>query len=320
MITKPRFLDEPEPVQPEPTPAPQEKPEETATSKLQAPKLLDYDPTGPDELSTPNAVEQLPEPVVGIPGFGIISAVGGLILAWFAIYAISFVIREYSVAHFLGYLAAVLVALSVAFIAVFVTREFLSWRALGEISRLRAILASPLSDRRDVFAAANEWLSLIPNNVTIPEDARKRIGLFETADEIRGYLKTKISPALDSLVEKYTKASILQMGAMAAISPKVFWDDVATVIRSFILIRQIAKVYGVRPSFSTTMVLLRHIMTTMATTTAAASLVNQAVEFGAKIHPMVENFAKTIGIGGAEATRIYQLAVMTAKSCNPLER
>jgi putative membrane protein len=246
--------------------------------------------------------------------------VGGLILAWFAIYAISFVIGEYRVAHFLGYLAAVVVALSVSLIAVFITRELLSWRTLGEISRLRSILASPLSDRQDVLAAANEWLSLIPNNVTIPEDARKRIGLFETADEIRGYLKIKISPALDNFVEKYTKASILQMGAMAAISPKVFWDDVATVIRSFILIRQIAKVYGVRPSFSTTLALLRHIMTTAATTMAAASLLNQAAGFAAKIHPMAENFAKKIGIGSAEATRIYQLAVMTAKSCNPLER
>ena len=67
--------------------------------------------------------------------------------------------------------------------------------------------------------------------------------------------------------------------------------------RSFILIRQIAKVYGVRPSFSTTMVLLRHIMTTMATTMAAASLVNQAVEFAAKIHPMVENFARKSELG-----------------------
>ena len=73
----------------------------------------------------------------------------------------------------------------------------------GRDSRRSSDFSSPLSDRRDVLAAANEWLSLIPNNVTIPEDARKRIGLFETADEIRGYLKTKISPALDSLVEKY---------------------------------------------------------------------------------------------------------------------
>ncbi len=326
MITQPRFLDEPEP-EPEPEPqqpAPRSSEQEKAGGAeevpLETPRLLDHDPLLPDSLTEPTPAEAIPEAPSDLKGFGLGVVILGLLSAWIAIYAISFVIQEYRVAHYLGYAAGVVLMIALGILTTYLVREIISWRTLGEIARLRSVLASPLSSRENVAAAAGEWLALIPKTVALPDNARNQIGSYRTADEIRGYLKTRIAPVLDEAVSAYTQSAITQITLLTAVSPRILWDGLGAIFRSVVLIRQIAKLYGIRPGLATTAVLFRHIIITAVATGAAVTVMNQAFVTISKIHPAVDDLMMKTGLGGAEATRICQLAVMTAKSCNPLER
>lgn len=243
----------------------------------------------------------------------------GLVFFWFLFGLISLVLSEYEKSHFLGDLSVLILISSLGLLVAFIVREIFSWRTLKDVKRLRKILTSSISNHIDVLVAANEWISLIPTHVTIDHDkCKKELLSYKTSEEVLCHLKNEVLPVINQKILNYTTSSIAQMCSITVISGKPLWGEIATFLNSFILIRRISQLYGIRPGFLTMIVLIRHVLVTTATLVVTAELANLVLKI-----PVLKAFsgvAERSGLASEEIIRIRKLAQMTSNSCNPLER
>jgi putative membrane protein len=324
VIEKPRFLDEPIP---EPDHDATISSSETHSSgpreipELSRPVLLDHDPNGPDNLPRPEAIQSLPIHTSTIgTGILLLMGLGGLALSWLTLSTISFVIREYRLDHTLGIADGIFSSICFSILGVAILREFWSWRLLGQIDKLRAIISSPISRLEPVCSAALEWVDLISKTLVDPADTKRIIKSSESVEEIRAFLRSSVVKVLDDAVEARTKQAIFQIGAVTAISPHLSWDGIVLLLRSLILVRQIAIIYGVRPGLAATVAILRHVVITAAATSIALSVGGKLFGGLAKATPIVREFTEAAGVGIAESARIWGLAKLTAEICNPVPK
>ena len=321
MIERPRFLDEPLDIGQHVNSSSEQESTVRLTNspKFSKPVLLDHDPSGLEALPPIDAVEKISRfsSTVGT-GTLVILAFGGLILSWMVLSTISFVIGEYRLEHLLGVAAGVFSGLCFSILAVVITREITSWRSLKEIDKLHAIISSPISEFELVSKASLEWIDLMSRSFDNPTAIKEIVKSSISADEIRSYLRSHVVKILDDAVDNCANQAILQVVAITAISPRVSWDGIVIVIRSIILVRQIARLFGVRPGVAATITIVRHVMITAAATSAAISVGGKLVDMLLRKTPFVGELAEAAGVGATEWTRIRGLAKLTAKICSPV--
>jgi putative membrane protein len=232
------------------------------------------------------------------------AAVAGLQLA-------NFTAAQFDRADWLGWLTLALLAPGLAVLAWSGWRELRGLTALESVDRLRHDLASddPVAAR----AAARRWLAAI---ATGPE-ALQVIQSAPDAATIRAMLRAGPLARLDIATAEAGKTAALQVLAVVAVSPWPGLDGAIMVWRGLRLVRQVARLHGMRPGTLGTLRLFRRVALD-AGAVAATDVVVTALADALFHTPLVSVLAGQGGASLLAARRMLRLAVAVGQACRPV--
>ncbi len=318
MTAGPRFLDEDE----EPT-ASIMRTEAGVTptapiENMMQPMLLDEEPGALDALPNLPRVAEHARPQGTGPGLLIAWGIGGLVTSWVVFSLVSFVMTRVQTSPVLGIMAAVCFTASVGVIIWALMTELRAWRALAQVDRLRCVLSSRLAEQNAVLAAGHEWLGLVASNLADTPQIEVALKSASSTAEVQALLRTRVADPLEAKALRLGQRAAMECAALIAVSPHKSWDGLVAGVRGLRLIRQVAALYGLRPGFSVTVSMARHVAWTAAGTAGMAALAENLVSAASEA-PILKHVAGAMGGSAVEAVRIIRLARVAARSCCPLD-
>jgi putative membrane protein len=324
---RPRFLDEEPPAAPAgpaaapPAPSPRPPPDRPPAG----PRLLAPDPDAPAALQAQWQPEDLLTPGPGgtsrpwgVPWglIGVAVLLGGL--AGCAVLDAGLALAARSPA--LGMAAAALLGLGLGLIGHGLAGEWRGYRRLRSVERLRATLTDPVGGLETLRAGALGWLE---QTTLAPPEAAAAIGIIRaaaTVAEIQAVLHNRAGEPLRAAARAAGRRAALQTAGLIAISPHASWDGLIAGLRGVLLIREVARLFGLRPGAAVTLSLLRRLAWTAAATAGIELLSQQLADQALSALPLARHIAAAVPGGSLAAMRLYRLASLTAEACCPVSR
>jgi putative membrane protein len=315
MTNRPYFLDE------EPPPpaaceiaAPAGPPPEDLPS---GPILLEAEPDAPATLQATWRPQNLlvpPAPVGTVPwiALGTIVVIVSLVL----LSGLAFVFDMAKRSAVLGVVSGLSLGLGFGLIGYGICREWLSYRQLKTVDHTRAALSGRDMPIETLRAAALCWLDQV--RAMLPEAVAMAIRSAATAVEIQAILRNRAADPLREAAKEIGRRAAVQSASLIAISPHASWDGLIAGVRAVLIIRAVARLFGLRPGMAMTIALFRRVAWTAAGT-AGIELVSQGLAdqvLGAM--PIVKHLAASVPGSGVAAVRLYRLARITAEACCPV--
>lgn len=199
--------------------------------------------------------------------------------------------------------------------------ELLQLRRLSRRAWLRAeglrLAGSDLqANSRHLIGQVNAGLpTAAPIRATQLTFERRDDDVLADGERLRLYERTVIEP-VDRLAYKLVLESSRDIGVLTALAPYGLLDGLFVLWRTTILMRQIARLYGVAPSTATTLSLLRRCLRNSAIAgladVASHALLEQA---GASLVTLLSAKA---GQGAGNALLAARLGLEAIKECRPL--
>jgi putative membrane protein len=306
---QPGFVDDPNP------PEPPKVRTQTAAPLLE-PGFFDTTSTPPEAVP---AVVPIPAAQPGIGALGWIGAGLGILVAGGSLLSlIGFVVDQMARSAVLGWASLVTVAAGVLAVLFGVAREIRSYRRLARVDLLRGKLRPPAVPVEVARAECTAWLQTVADQLADPESVRLAMNGCTTTDEVRAMLKHRaIEPLREQATAIGTRAAS-QGAAMVAIIPSPALEGLAAGLRSLKLIREIASLYGLRPSTSVTVGLMRRAAVTAAGVYGVNEIAAAAAAHFLTDAPVLRSIASAAPGAGITARRIYLLAQTVAEACSPL--
>ena len=186
----------------------------------------------------------------------------------------NFTAAQFDRAPWLGWLTVALLAPACAAVLWSAVREWRGLAALKTADEVRVGLQS--EDLKVARTQADNWLKAIdatPEVVSLVQSAKD-------AETLRSLLRTGPLAKLDQEVYASGRAAALRVLAATAVSPWPGLDGVIVIWQSLRLVRQVARLYGLRPGALGTLRLLRRATTdasTVAATDVAVAALTEAV-------------------------------------------
>ena len=320
----PRFLDEDlQPLAPSAPPA--EAVESVVapdlTSLPRGPTLLDPEPDAPERLELswiPEAVT-VPRRRIGT-AFWIGAGLCTIVVSWLVLSAISFVLMLSRQSLGLGGLASIAIFAGLAMVLYAVLLEVRAYRSLGNVERLRAILAARETTMGVARGEARIWLQQVGAGLRDAAATDRMLQGAETVAEIRGILRSQVADQLRERAKSLGRRAAVEGATLVAICPHPAWDGMIAGGRGLLVVRQVAALYGLRPGLAVTLALVRRVAWTAAGTTGV-SLVSQGLASHILTNlPVIKHVADAIPGTSLVAARLYSLAGVTAETCSPVSR
>jgi putative membrane protein len=306
---RPGFLGDPNPPEPPPVRA------ETLERPLN-PGFIDTNSVPPEALP---ATVPLPLPTPGMGALGWIGAgLGILVLGGSLLSLIGFVVDQMARSAALGWASLATVVAGVFAVLWGVAREIRSYRRLVHVDTLRAKLHPPAVPVAVARAECTAWLETVAHRLADPESVRLALNGCATTDEVRAMLAHRAIEPLREQANAIGARAASQGAAMVAIIPSPALEGLAAGLRSLKLIREIASLYGLRPSVTVTMGLMRRAAVTAASVYGAGEIAAAAAAHLFADAPVLRSFASAAPGAGITARRIYLLARTVAEACSPL--
>ena len=240
-----------------------------------------------------------------------------LFLTWLVVSTLSLVTAQFDLSPAFGgvVLAAVLGGLGLLGYAAF--RELRGLRALRQVDRLRLLLAGA-GDLEPARAQSRLWLTKVARYLTDPAAADRALESAASMTELRSILRNRVVTPLLDRARRIGRNAGIQAASAVALTPHASWDGLVVGFRGLAAIREVAELFGLRPGPAVCWVLLRHIsraaLETMATDLLAQKITDQFLS----ATPGIRHIAAAVPEMGIAATRLYRLAVITAKECSPV--
>jgi putative membrane protein len=316
MADQPRFLDD------EPRAAAHRevatKTEPAMRERLATPVLLEAEPDAPEELKGTWQPEDLPAPSASAGrlhwmALGIAVMIGSL--AVFS--AIDFVLSMASRSVFLGAASGLALSVGAGLIIYGLATEWLAYRKLRIVDRTRAALAGNRESLAALRATALSWVDQVAITLPDPIGVRKAIQCAPTVIEIQAVLRDRAAEPLRRAAQAIGWRAGLQAGSLIAVSPHASWDGVIAGIRGLLIIRDVARLFGLRPGLAVTLHLIRKVAWTAAGVSGLDLLSQSLADHALSSMPFVKHLANGAP-GSAAALRLYRLANITAEACCPV--
>jgi putative membrane protein len=141
---------------------------------------------------------------------------------------------------------------------------------------------------------------------------------FQTVPEIKSYLRHRVIEQLHKAAQQAGRRAALEGGALIAVMPSPALDGITAATRGLILIRQVAQIYGLKPSPFVILALIRKVAWTAAGVSGLDLLSQTLADHTLQKLPLVQHLAGAVPGTSAAAIRIYRLANITAEACSPL--
>ncbi|GEM_PF-842006 len=316
----PGFADQPRSADPPRAPEPASPSGVTDPSPI-APGFIETTSRPPDEAVFRPAVIAVSETMSRPAGMltwvaaGLsLLVVGGTVLS-----LIGFVLDQMARSETLGVVTAGVLAVAAAAIFWGVLIELRSYRRLTVVDRMRTRLRDPACPVEDACQAARVWLASVAPRVPEAASVRSALEACRTTDEIRALLRHRPLHALRDKARLLGSRAGTQAGFIVAITPSPALDGLVAGLRSLLLIREVAALYGLRPGPAVTIGLMRRCAWTAASvygvnTAASMAATNLMAEM-----PVLRHVAASVPGAGLTATRLYWLSLAVAEACSPVE-
>ena len=314
MTNRPRFLDEPaaaEPIRPV-----------VAEAPIPArPMLLEPTADAPSSLQPAWA----PPPIATAPGRagnGFWMATGVLVAlgTWAGVSAASYVVDAFAQPTPLSIAAALGISGGLAIAGFGMGAEWRDYRRLRTVDLTRATLSDPDSPVPPVRHAALDWLARVEAHVPDALAVRQALRDATSVAEIGAILRGRVDAPLREAVRRIGQDAAVEGAALVAISPHASWDGMIAAFKGLLVIRKVARLYGMRPGPAVTAALVRKVAWTAAGT-AGIDLLSQTVADQALTSlPVARHLLAALPGSGVTALRLYRLASITAEACSPVKR
>ncbi len=161
------------------------------------------------------------------------------------------------------------------------------------------------------------WLSDVRIGLRDAEGIAQAIRGVGSAAAIVAIVERQVTaPMRQAALQAGTRAAT-EAAALVAVVPSPAAEGLIAGIRSLLLVRQIARIYGIRPGFLATILLLRRITTAVAAVAATDLLARGALETALHKLPYVKDLMAGVPGASLTALRLHRLAAATAEACSP---
>jgi putative membrane protein len=281
--------------------------------------LLEAEPDAPRHLAAawaPERIEESKRPTGALTW--IAGGLAVLIVTWACFSIAAFVTSQFHASTPLGVLASSLVAVGIGLIAMGVGAEWRAYRSLKSIDDLRRLLARDDAPVADLRAAAERWLATAGVKASPSDTVTAAIRGAATPNELRHILRTRVQAPLHAAAVAVGQRAAVEGAAFVAICPHPSWDGLIAAGRGWIVIREVAQIYGIRPGLTATLVLVRHVLWTAAGTTAVTALSQGLADKLLTDLPIIKHVTGAVPGMSATALRLYRLAGLVAEACSPV--
>lgn len=221
----------------------------------------------------------------------------------------NFVADQFARAGWLGWLTLAVALSGFGLIAAGVWRELSFMARLDNVEQLRQDLADPQRAQQ----AARSWLTTIPGGETL----LPAIGNVTDPHAIAALLRAGPAGNLREQAGALGGAAAMQVFAVTAAVPSPALDGAVVALRGIRLVRQVAALYGLRPSTLGTIALLRRTLLSgvyvgganLAADTAMKAFLSNATW---------QRLAGDAAGAAVAARRMIVLARATAAACSPV--
>ena len=244
-------------------------------------------------------------PLLVLSGFGVLAF--GLA----ALQTGNFVASEFARSRLLGGLTLLVALLGFGLILLGVWRELRALAALHAVDRLRRDLAS--DDATVKVEAARRWLDRIEGGAAL----RPALDALNDPDAVLPLLRAGAEAGLRAKADQLGRRAALQVVAGMAATPAPSLVVLLISWRGLRLIRQIASLYGLRPSLFGTLGLLRRTAYAATATAVTEAAINTAAH-AVLSTPLLTHLAGEMAGGAVAARRMIVLGRAASVACTPL--
>lgn len=198
-------------------------------------------------------------------------------------------------------------------------RELRGYLQIRRLDRDRALFRRDTGDPEPARRAALSWLARLRGGRLDVAAAEAAVTRSESVAELLRALEQMPLERLDRRAEAAVTAAAMQTAGMVALSPASAADALLATWRSLRLMREIAGIYGFRPGWLGTAMLLRRV----AINAALVIGVDQGAEWLAGSLVSSPLLARVIGDAagaGAAGQRVYRLGRITITVCRIVPR
>jgi len=276
----------------------------------------------PDTGTLPAVREPDPPPPPTRPWARLLWGAGGLLLALLlGLEAYDWLTYWLARSPFLGGLGAGLIGLTVAGALGLLAREWLSLRRLARLEDFRHEAQRMLGS--SVHGQADRLLQPIERLYRDREPIAARIERFhatasdalDDGERLQLFARTVLAP-LDRRAYQLVKNAARDIGALTALSPLGLLDSAIVLARTLMMLRAIARLYGVRPGAVASLALLRRALRNVLAAGVGELLSDAAVEtVGASLLSVLSARAGQGVVNGLLAAR---LGLSAMQLCRPL--
>lgn len=271
-------------------------------------------PEGDEGPIRHGAAALLPGPAVAgamqplaLAAVALLLLIGGVALLQLA----NFTAAQFARASWLGWLTVALLSPPLVALAWSLAREWRGFAALDAVDDLRRALAS--EDADTARAGAEEWLAAIDAQPSMLQVAQSAAD----AATVRSLLRAGPLVQLDVATAEAGRAAALQVLAATAVSPWPGLDGVIVVWRGVRLVRQVARLHGLRPGTLGTLRLFRRV-TMDAGAVIAADIAVSALSEAVFNSPVGGALAGQATGSAIAARRMLRLSHAVAQACRPV--
>jgi putative membrane protein len=232
--------------------------------------------------------------------------------------AIGFVLSLADRSMVLGVASGLALSLGIGLIGYGLAGEWRGYRKLRSVDRSRAALASPVAAIEGLRTAALDWLEQVATTLPDADEAIRAIRTASSGSEIQAVLRDRAADPWRQAAKALGQRAGLQAASLIAISPHAGWDGVIAGLRGLLIIRDIARLFGLRPGLAVTLLLVRKVAWTAAGVSGIDLLSQSLADHALSALPFVKHIAKAVPGGGLAALRLYRLASLTAEACCPV--
>ncbi len=257
---------------------------------------------------------QLPtEGFVGLRTSSLIAGgLGVLLLAFFTFEAADLVVRMYALGPVFGTLCLSALAGGVGLIGLGARRELAGMRRLASAVQLRRKITDEDVPMKASISAACAWAE----EKGAGPDEILALQKCPNKNALRGVLRQQVSEKLAERATGCVRAAVVQTAAISAASPSRAFDTFAFLVIAARMARNIAGVYGLKPSLSASLLLVKRAIfdtTLLLSTEVAADTALKLV--GNSLVAKVLNEAAGAAVS---ANRMAALGRRMIRICDPL--
>ncbi len=161
-----------------------------------------------------------------------------------------------------------------------------------------------------------QWLSLIEISSAEKALLEEKIALASTSNLAVDLVEDELLRGLDRIALQKIRDAVAQTFGLVALSPTTLTDTILFLWRALRVVREVAQVYGLRPSYFGSLWLLRQVVSDAALI-AAADLMSDAVAtvLGDKL---VARLSSPLAQGSVAMYRMARFGLLTVQRCRPI--